>query len=313
MKVLKACAVVAVLGLATNMAPAALLVADGFNYPTGALSGNADADYAANPATWQLTGASGSDPTVVAGNLTYAGTGAPANLPGANSASTNTLAGASRIQLATPVSGGTFTQAGNAGQTLYYSFLLNVSDVSSLASSAAGSFIAGFNNSVGAAGSAPTADAGVLCIRRDSSTSTTFHLGIAQQQASGRTYAPASYATGDTLFVVAAYNFGATAGTDSADLYVFDGGAGDAIPAAQPGTSIVHGSYTAEINASVDNIVSFFLRDNGVAATTQIDDLRIGTSWADVTGAVPEPTTVSLAGLGALGMLLRRRRQQQGA
>jgi hypothetical protein len=40
-----------------------------------------------------------------------------------------------------------------------------------------------------------------------------------------------------------------------------------------------------------------------------VDNLLIGTTWADVTSAVPtpEPTTCALAGLGMLGLLLARR------
>jgi hypothetical protein len=40
--------------------------------------------------------------------------------------------------------------------------------------------------------------------------------------------------------------------------------------------------------------------------TISYDDIRIGTEWGDV--AVPEPATMSLLGLGGLGVLLRRKR-----
>jgi hypothetical protein len=39
----------------------------------------------------------------------------------------------------------------------------------------------------------------------------------------------------------------------------------------------------------------------------ELDAIRVGTSWFDVTGQVPEPTTWALLGLGGLALLLRRR------
>jgi hypothetical protein len=55
----------------------------------------------------------------------------------------------------------------------------------------------------------------------------------------------------------------------------------------------------------------FYQRANTLAPNQMIvDELRIGTSWADVT-SVPEPAVFALAGLGFFGMVsfyrLRRR------
>jgi hypothetical protein len=41
-----------------------------------------------------------------------------------------------------------------------------------------------------------------------------------------------------------------------------------------------------------------------------VDDLRLGTTWADVTPVVPEPTTVLLSMLGGFGLLLLRLRRK---
>jgi hypothetical protein len=38
-----------------------------------------------------------------------------------------------------------------------------------------------------------------------------------------------------------------------------------------------------------------------------LDEIRVGTEWADV-APVPEPTALALFGLGAVGLLARRRR-----
>ncbi len=255
MRILKACAAAAAIGSAVNMASAALLVADGFNYTApGALTGNTDTDFSTNPATWAVTGGATSGPTVVANSVTYTGPGALPQLPGSSSAQiVTTTGGATRIQLATPVANGTFSQANNPGTTLYYSFTMDVTNISVLSTGVNGSFIAGFNNATGTQGSTLTAAAGVLCINKLSASATTFQLGVAQQNATGRTFNLSNqYSQNDPLFIVVAYNFGATAGTDSADLYVFDsaagGGIGDTIPASQPGTATAHGAYTAEIS-----------------------------------------------------------------
>ena len=61
------------------------------------------------------------------------------------------------------------------------------------------------------------------------------------------------------------------------------------------------------------NIRSFILRSNGVEPSNSlVDELRIGDSWNDVTtAAVPEPASVGLLALGAVGLMGRRRRKQR--
>ena len=61
--------------------------------------------------------------------------------------------------------------------------------------------------------------------------------------------------------------------------------------------------------ADVNNeqIQAFFLRNNSVEpASTLVDNLRVGTTWADVT-PVPEPAAAVLGGVGLLVLLLWRR------
>jgi hypothetical protein len=288
---------------------ATLLVADGFDYPTGALTGNADSDFTSNPATWSITGGAASDGNVVAGNLVFTGANALASLPGTNSVQiNNTKGGADRIQLTSPATAFNFTNDPNT--SLYYSFTMQVSDISKLGTTSGGAFIAGFNNSVGTTGTALTTAGGVLTIRTDSTNSGSFHLGTAQNQGNTRNYNNGvSFGVNDVLFVVGKYSFGTADGQDTSALYVFDGTTGDAISLTEPGTALATSAFEADLPGG-DNIESFFLRNNVGAVGATIDDVRVGTTWADVT-STPEPGSLTLIGLGGAVALTRRRRQKR--
>ena len=241
---------------------ATLLVADGFDYPTGALNGNADSDFTSNPATWNITGAAGSDVNVVLANLTYPGGNAAPSLPGTNSVQVNnTKTGADRIQLTTPASAFNFTNDPNT--SLYYSFTLQVSDISKLGTTSGGAFIAGFNNLTGSSSATLATAGGVLAIRTDATNSGSFHLGTAQNQGNTRAYNNGvSFSVNDVLFVVGKYSFGTADGQDSAALYVFDGTTGDSIPLTEAGaTALATSPFAADLSGG-DNIESFFLRNN---------------------------------------------------
>jgi MYXO-CTERM domain-containing protein len=72
----------------------------------------------------------------------------------------------------------------------------------------------------------------------------------------------------------------------------------------------VTGAPDANLNLGTPpGIKSFFVRNNSVEPDELlIDELRIGTTWEDVTPAVPEPASAILAllSLGLAAMLRRR-------
>lgn len=263
--------------MAAHKALAKEIVQDGFNYTTpGNLPGQV------NPyenQTWALTGVQTlSGPAIISGNLSYPTSNAPAQL-GGNTVNLINQSSAPRLNLGNPTVA--YKQTTNPGQTLYYSMLLDVTNATGLLTGTGGGFLAGFNNLTGTQNGELTGAAASLLIRKDNTSDTTYHLGISQVAAGNRTFDnTTSYAQGQTLFLVAAYNFGATAGTDTANLWVYPSGA---VPTT-PGTPTISAPYFGEISGTVDALTSVFLRDNAGGTGTQIsvDDLRVSTDWSSV-------------------------------
>ncbi|MGB7161527.1 MAG: hypothetical protein WBD40_25940 [Tepidisphaeraceae bacterium] len=108
---------------------------------------------------------------------------------------------------------------------------------------------------------------------------------------------PAS--VGDTLFVVGSFTFNGVANLD-----VYNSPA--SVPLTEPAGS--HSASTLVADPLITQIVAFYLRQNtGEPTPITVDELRIGTTWADV-APVPEPAALSLVGLGFLALPARRRR-----
>jgi hypothetical protein len=283
------------LGLLSAPALAAPVLIDSFDYPAGApLSGQV----APNGQTWMLvTPASGlnlADPTIGAGSL-GGGPGAPAG----NSVLTDrSQVGSSRITL----SPGT---APNSG-TVYYSALVRVNDMAGLTNTTTGSFFAGLNSGSGAAQSITSAGA-ALMIHLDSDNASAYNLGIAATTANNdRIFDTRELTAGQTVFVVASYQFVAGADNDVARLWIDPDPA--LFAAGTPPVPDVVSDAAVTVGASTDNnqLASFFLRNNSVEpAQIQFDELRIGTSPADV---VPEPGTFGILACAVVGLLRRRAR-----
>jgi hypothetical protein len=276
------------------------LLYDGFDYaPGAALSGQSNTNVSPS-LTWSYvgTGANSADPKIGSGNLSYPGL--PASV--GNSALTDrTQSGASRLALPSAQISG----------TVYYSMLLKVTDITNLTNTTTGSFLAGLNNTTGAGSSIAAAGAGLM-IHRDPNNASAYNLGVGVSTANAdRIFNTVAHDTSQTLFVVAAYQF--NPGTDDDNAYLWinppsDSFGLDVVPPADV-SSLGALSTAAASDIATGQLTSVFLRNNSVEPSQiQIDELRVDTSWAGVTGAVPEPGGAMLAALGAIALWRRGRR-----
>jgi len=264
---------------ATN-AFSATLLSDSFSYPTGDLAGNGG---------WTDITPASDEIQVVAGSLT-----APAGLQASsgNKISFDGLGTDAYVGFESQTSG-----------TIFYSFLLNVT----ANSAATAQYIGGFTTSA-----APTSTAtSGFAYRRDTVDTTKFNLGIVGK---------ATNATANTAFdttqlslnavnlIVISHTFVGGAINDITSLYINPTSFGGSAP-----------TPTLTLTNSVSDaaaISAFYLfQSNSGTPFLQFDELRIGTTWADVTPlAVPEPGTWALL-IGGLGVMLlvRRARIQRAA
>jgi hypothetical protein len=197
---------------------------------------------------------------------------------------------------------------------LYYSLLLNVPDIAGLTTAhtnlnANNDGIIAFNNGSGASATRPTTWAGELTMRLGS-TSSTFNLGVrSSSTAANTTYWSADLNPSQTYFVVVRYSSGATAGSGgTSDLWINPTATFFGAANAPPSDGSTLGNMSA--TGSLDHVDALII-GAGIAAgadptQTNIDEIRVGDTWADVT--VPEPTSCGLLLIGSIGLLPVRRK-----
>jgi hypothetical protein len=286
----------------------------GTSYSSGALRGNSPTlppgfdsvptDGVGTPSWWEYTNfttmRTAPSPTIVSGDLPYPGLAASTS---GKSAQFNGI-GTSALYNLTTDTGGIGYTAGLGYTSIYYSFTLRLSDISSLPTNQSGaSLIAGFtkveshkNTNV-----TPNSVGTQLWIRSDGGTG--YQLGV--EGGSGAnfvlgtpTFDLTSHNIGETLFIVGQYDFTTTAGS----LWINPTPGG-----LQPAPTI-----TDLASSAMQRVASFTIfGDNpevgsgDFAITGQLDNLRDGLTWESVT-PVPEPSMFAIAALGLAAMCGRR-------
>jgi hypothetical protein len=259
-------------------ASAAPIYSDAFDYTSGTPLGS-NGTLVGNGA-WAASTNNTTTPTVTTGSLSYPGLGSSGN----SVALQPTGGAAARIGTGTITSG-----------TIYYSFVAKISsltDTEAGVSQTGGAFLAGFDSNT--SGTSFTTGA-ALYVRRNADDPTKYDLGINTTGASNKEFSN-GYTADQNVFIVGSMTFG-----DLSHLDVF------ADPASVPGTEpTTHSADSAGVDSVASSISAFYFRDNAGEPPIQVDELHIGTTWADV---VPEPGSLSLAALGAVTVLARRRRR----
>jgi hypothetical protein len=318
----------ACVAVSASSASAALLVYEPFDYtPVGApIVGQTNASTGGN---WNTAGGPNATASnlhqIAAGNLTSPIAGSP------NPGGSGLLQNADNTQLARLDLPATYY----TDTTLYYSVLLNISDLTGLTTAhtnanANNDIIIGFNNTQGATGGTtgsssgrPSTWGGELVIRLGSAPGT---YNLATRASAGTSATPNGVTqwTGDitadsaTHLIVVRYAQGSDASIstdDSNDLWVDPaplayGAAEGSVPGPDTSTigSINPGSPTVNYAASL--IIGAGIASGATPSQMLIDDVRVGETWADVT-TVPEPAGVALLGLSALVAAGRQRRRQR--
>lgn len=298
-------------GLLVTNAQATQLLYDAFNYAAGELlaptNGSPGQYNAAFNVNWYYAGSAAANtepPGVGSGSLSYADVNAP-GYGGLYPATGNsvlfntTQLGAARIQVVpSTASSGTF----------YYSGLLKVTGLGGL-NAVNGLFFASFNSAAGA-GALPTTGTAVMRLRTDPNDSSKFNVGIAKTTSTTAgvvQFASTGFNVGTTLFVVAAYEF-VSGGTQNDVAYMWINpdvsSFGTTTPPPPDLTSAPSG-----INDI--NLLSFAFRNVNTVGnpTFMFDELRVGTTWADVT-PIPEPTVAAFLTLAAAAVFALRRKPQ---
>ena len=247
---------------------------EGFDYTVG--------NNLTNCGKWFVAGTStAAQLTIASGSLSYNGL-APSQ---GNKVSFGGNGEGARLSLSSVVTSG----------TLYYSFLINFTNISSQGT--ASQLWAGFNNTAGAQSGLP-GTLGAKFYTKTNSVLGGFLIGVMNNSSSGSDIVyedtnTVHHLANETNFIVGAYQIvGAFGGTDDySQMWINPDSStfGSNAPPAATLTTTTGGGLTGS------GVASFALMNRlagtGAAMYGYIDELTIGTSWADVT---PTPSSIAI-------------------
>jgi len=234
---------------------------------------------------WNSLGSNfpGPQPTNVAGNLSYT------NLPPSSGHSVNFVPAAN--QSARLNFGATIPNSTRA----YYSYLLKITDLTAVPTTAANNFFAGFSDG-SVAQPQQLARVGTRVLTKKSGAGYVLGLGR-NNTVSDYVYDTTVYNINDTVFLVGSYDV--TAGVTNVNLWINPpiSTFGSNAPPPPTLTATAVSSFTGNLNNN--GIAGFVIVcQNSTAPSGVIDELRIGTSWSFVTGGDPailqNPASVTL-------------------
>ncbi len=168
--------------------------------------------------------------------------------------------------------------------TIYYSFIMNVNTMAGVID-VNGGYFATF-------GSGSSTFGGTLWTKRVDDGVYNLGLEVRTGTAANTTWTSDAYTSGQTVFIVVGYTFGdpATASDDTVNLWV-----NPTINGVQPAATITD-THTGTDLTSISN---FILRQDSTGETPSmsVDELRIGTTWAQVTNGTLGTNQNTIAGL----------------
>jgi len=268
--------ILAILTAAVTVASSqAQIFYDAFNYSTGTL---APSTTTPSNGSW-LALNSGTAPAVVSGNL---------DISGLQSSTGNSVSWTTgNIQEAYT----TFSSASTG--LLYYSFAFRLTALPTATTYSFGLMQPGSTTTYGS----------TIWLRASGAG---FNVGLDNRTPSSTSnFAAPTYNLNETLFIVGSYEFVSGTGNDISRIWI-NPSSTDFSALSAPTATI-----TATGGTDLTGVRGFLLRGANGSPSGQMDELRIGTSWADVT-PVPEPSSSMLMVLGAgalVGIRSLRRKQ----